>query len=65
MRRQWRLKEVMEFVAVLAIYLASVHFLILGPSQDPLTVFSQLISFILLFFVMPLHLLTAWARSRG
>jgi hypothetical protein len=65
MHRKWRLKDIMELVAVLAIYLAGVHFLILGPSNDPLTAFSQLISFVLLFFVMPLHVAQAWSRSQG
>ena len=47
MRWQWRLKDVMGLVAVLAIYLAGVHFLTLEPSRDPVTAFSQIISFVL------------------
>ncbi len=64
MRWHWRLKDVMGLVAILAIYLAGVHFLTLGPSRDPVTAFSQIISFVLLFFVMPLHVVSAWARTR-
>ncbi len=65
MRRRWNLKDVIEFIAIVAIYLAGAHFLIVAPSKDPLSSPAQLISFILLFFVMPLHMLTAWARNRG
>jgi hypothetical protein len=65
MHRHWRLKDAMVLIAVLAIYLAALHFLTLGPGGDPLTVWAQLISFVLLFLVMPLHVLSAWARSRG
>ncbi len=65
MRRQWRLKDVMELIAVLAIYFTGVHFLTLGPTKDPLTAWAQVVSFALLFFVMPVHVVFAWARTRG
>jgi hypothetical protein len=65
MRWQLRLKDVMELIAVLAIYLTGVRFLTLGPSTDPLTAWAQVVSFALLFFVMPLHVVSAWARKRG
>jgi Mn2+/Fe2+ NRAMP family transporter len=64
MRRQLRLKDAMQWVAILAIYLAAFHFFTQEPSNDPLTTWAQMISGVLLFFILPFHLMLAWGRSR-
>jgi len=62
MRPRWRLRDAMATVAVVAIYLAALHSLTLGPSGDPFTVWQQLVSIVLLLFIMPFHVMAAWAR---
>jgi hypothetical protein len=51
----------MATVAVVAIYLAAVHSLARGPSDDLFTIWQQHVSIILLFFIMPFHVMAAWA----
>ena len=53
MRPRWRLRDAMETVAVVAIYLAALHSLTLGPSGDPFTIWQRLVSIVLLVFIMP------------
>jgi hypothetical protein len=62
MRRPWLLKNVMASVAILAIYLAAFRFITRGPSDQPSTVWTQCIAIVVLFFVMPFHVTSAWTR---
>jgi hypothetical protein len=57
MPRQWRLKDVMTSIATLAIYLAAFRLVTQGPSDDPLTFWTQGVAIFLLFFVMPFHVI--------
>jgi hypothetical protein len=52
----------MEWIAILAIYLAAFRVVTMGPSDDPVTLWTQMIAFALLFFVMPFHVMTAWTK---
>ena len=61
MRAPWRLSDVMALVVVVAIYLAAIHSLTLGPGRDSFTVWQQLVSFVLLFFIIPFHIMAAWS----
>jgi hypothetical protein len=63
MSRRWRLKDLMRLIAIMAIYLAALHSLREGPSDDLVTIWGQMISAFLLFCVLPLHIARAWARS--
>ena len=49
MSLQWRLKDVMTSIAILAIYLAAFRLVTQGPSDDPLTVWTQGVAIFLLF----------------
>jgi hypothetical protein len=51
----------MTAVAMFAIDLAAVHSLTPGPSGDSVALWRQLVAFILLFFVMPFHVMVASA----
>jgi hypothetical protein len=62
MRLRWRLRDAMVTVAVSAIYPAALHSLTLGPSGDTLTLAQQLVAIVLLFFIMPFHVMAAWTR---
>jgi len=64
MRRQWRLKDAMQFIAILAIYFAAGRSLSGGPSDDLRTMWMQMSSVVILFLVLPLHVLSAWGRLR-
>ena len=57
---QWRLKDVMRSIAILAIYLAAFR-LVTQPSDDPLTAWTQVVA-IFLLVSMPFHVIWAWAR---
>jgi hypothetical protein len=62
MRLRWRMRDAMATVAVSAIYLAAIHSLTLGPSGDTFMLAQQFVAMILLFFIMPFHIMAAWAR---
>jgi hypothetical protein len=62
--RQWRLKDAMQWIVILAIYLAAFHSLNRGPSDNLLTTWGQIVAAILVLFVLPLQMLLVWARSR-
>jgi hypothetical protein len=57
---RWRLKNLMAWVAIVAIYLAAFRLVATGPSDDPWAKWSQGIACVLLFCVMPLHVASAW-----
>jgi hypothetical protein len=59
---QWRLRDAMATVAVIGIYLAALGSLTRGPSGDAFVVWQQLLAIVLLFFVMPFHIMAAWSR---
>jgi hypothetical protein len=65
MRLRWRLRDAMVTVAVSAIYLAAIHSLTLGPSGDTFSLAQQRIAMILLFCIMPFHIMAAWSRFIG
>jgi hypothetical protein len=54
----------MQSVAMAAIYLAAFRAVSEGPGDDLLTIWGQLVSAILLLFVLPFQVMLAWARSR-
>ncbi len=62
MPAQWRLKDVMTSIAIIAIYLAAIRLLTQGLNDDPLTAWTQVVAIFLLFLVMPFHVMWAWAR---
>ncbi len=62
MSLQWRLKDVMTSIAILGIYLAAFRLVTQGPSDDPLTAWTQVVAIFLLFAVMPFHVMCAWTR---
>ena len=63
MQCRQNLSDAMATIAVIGIYLAALHALTLGPSDDVSTTSQQLVSFLLLFFIMPCHITAAWAGS--
>ena len=63
MRRVRNLKGMMAAVAVFAIYLAALQAMRSGPSGDPFTIWLQGVSSILLFLVLPFHVMALWSRS--
>jgi hypothetical protein len=60
---KWRLRNLMAWVAILAIYLAAFRLVASRPSDDPWTALSQRIARVLLVFVMPFHVISAWSRA--
>ena len=59
---QFRLGDAMRAIAIIAIYLAALHAVALGPSNNLFTYWLQLVSVVLIFLVMPFHVMSAWAR---
>ena len=59
----WRIRNLMAWVAILAIYLAAFCLVASGPSDDPWTAWSQKIARVLLIFIMPFHVISVWSRA--
>jgi hypothetical protein len=65
MSGQWRIKDAMQLIATIAIYLAALVSLMREPSNNSLlTLWTQMVSFVLMFLVLPLHIASAWTRPR-
>jgi hypothetical protein len=62
MRLRWRLRDMMATVAVLAIYLAAFDSLRLSRGGGVVTLAQQVLAILLLFCIMPFHVMAVWAR---
>jgi hypothetical protein len=55
----------MEWIAILAIDLAAFRLITMGPSDDSMTLRTQLIAAFLLCIVMPFHAMSVCAKLTG
>ncbi len=62
---RWRLWDGMKGIMILAIYFAAIHSVADRPRGDSLPNIWQGISFILLPFVLPFHIMAIWERWRA